>query len=185
MPRRDEVHRRERHEIQLQFHLTPDVVPLLHGNVIPLVHGEDQRASTLKCKTEHARILLADLLMRIDHVDDDMRMLDRLQRLRDADALDHIVDLRAAANPRGVDQEEIALVPPERHENAVSRGARLIARNHALLTEELDPGLFPRPRSRDRTSARIEQFLRVLRDGLAEAPRSRPRPGPAGSRGAR
>ncbi|HEY7700156.1 MAG TPA: helix-turn-helix domain-containing protein, partial [Vicinamibacteria bacterium] len=55
----------------------------------------------------------------------------------------------------------------------------------ALLTEELDPGLFPRPRSRERTGARIEQFLRVLRDGLAAAPRPRARAAPAKSRGAR
>jgi TetR/AcrR family transcriptional regulator len=38
----------------------------------------------------------------------------------------------------------------------------------ALLTEELDPGLFRQPRRRpERTRARIEQFLSVLRSALA------------------
>ncbi|MGH9369068.1 MAG: TetR/AcrR family transcriptional regulator [Thermoanaerobaculia bacterium] len=41
----------------------------------------------------------------------------------------------------------------------------------ALLSEELDPGLFPHPGAREKTRARVDQFLRVLRGGLAPSPR--------------
>jgi TetR/AcrR family transcriptional regulator len=38
----------------------------------------------------------------------------------------------------------------------------------ALLTEELDPGLFPHPRrSPEKTRARLEQFLKILRSALS------------------
>ena len=50
MARRDEMHRRVGHEIQLQGHLPANLVALLRGNVIPLVHGDDQRAPALKRK---------------------------------------------------------------------------------------------------------------------------------------
>jgi len=41
----------------------------------------------------------------------------------------------------------------------------------ALLTEELDPGLFRRPRRRpDQTRTRIEQFLLILKGALAPPP---------------
>jgi hypothetical protein len=45
----------------------------------------------------------------------------------------------------------------------------------ALLTEELDPGLFRRHGSRpERTGARIEQFLELLRSAVGQtAPRKR------------
>ena len=50
----------------------------------------------------------------------------------------------------------------------------------ALLTDELDPGLFRRARGRpERTRARIEQFLDILRGGL-EARGARQTEGPAG-----
>jgi AcrR family transcriptional regulator len=55
----------------------------------------------------------------------------------------------------------------------------------ALLTDELDPGLFRQSRGRpERTRARIEQFLRVLRSALAAPSGSRGRP-PAGASGRR
>lgn len=48
----------------------------------------------------------------------------------------------------------------------------------ALLTEELDPGLFRQPRGRpDRIRARQEQFLRVLESALAAPPKESPRRG--------
>ncbi len=44
----------------------------------------------------------------------------------------------------------------------------------ALLTEEFDPGLFPHPRrSPEKTQARLEQFLKILRSALS--PPQRPR----------
>jgi AcrR family transcriptional regulator len=53
----------------------------------------------------------------------------------------------------------------------------------ALLTEELDPGLFSRQgKNPERTAARIEQFLELLRSAV-ETPARRTRGGPRKSKG--
>ena len=53
--------------------------------------------------------------MRIQHQDDDMCFIDRLQRLGDAHTLNYVRDSRAAAHSRRVDQYELTAVPLERH----------------------------------------------------------------------
>ena len=65
-----------------------------------------------------------------------MRLIDRLQRLGDAGALDHILDLGAATHAGGIDEHEVAPVALEGHENAVARGAGLLAGDHALLAQQ-------------------------------------------------
>ena len=48
----------------------------------------------------------------------------------------------------------------------------------ALLTEELDPGLFSRQGNRaEKTAARIEQFIELLGGAIAAKAPARPRPG--------
>lgn len=74
--------------------------------------------------------------MGIDHEDDDVGGVDGLQGLGDARLLNHIRNLAATAHARGVDQGELAAVARERHEDAVARGARHLARDHPLLTDE-------------------------------------------------
>ena len=134
--RRDELHGCIGHEIELEFELTADVFALLVGDSVPFVDGDQQRPAALQCEPEHARILLADAVVGIDHEDDDMGGVDGLQGLGDARLLDHILDLAATAHARGVDQGELAPVARERHEYAVAGGARHLARDHALLTDE-------------------------------------------------
>ncbi len=68
----------------------------------------------------------------------------------------------------GIERREIrADVPPEM---IVSMVEWMVERfQDALLTEELDPGLFRRPGvSPERTQARIDQFLRLLRDAIGK-----------------
>ena len=50
----------------------------------------------------------------------------------------------------------------------------------ALLTEELDPGLFSRQGNRpEKTAARIAQFLELLRSAIATPEANAPRPAKA------
>ena len=103
--RGNEMHRRERHEIELQRELAANLVALVHGNAVPLVHGEEHGAAALQRETEHACVLLAHLFVRIEHENHDVRIFDGLQRLRDADALDDVFHFRATTHARGVDEQ--------------------------------------------------------------------------------
>ena len=82
------MQRREWHEIELQRQLSMNLLALLRRNPVPLVDGDDERAAALQRYTENARVLLRDRVMRIDHQDHHVRLIDRLQRLRDARPLD-------------------------------------------------------------------------------------------------
>ena len=82
------------------------------------------------------RVLLADVVVRVEHQDHDMRLGDRLQRLGDAGALDRVIDPGAAPHAGGIDEQEIAPVALKRHQDAVARGAGLIAGDHALLADQ-------------------------------------------------
>ena len=134
--RRHELYGCVGHEIELEFELTADVFALLVGDAVPFVDGDQQRPAALQRKPQHARILFADAVVGIDHEDDDMGGVDGLQGLGDARLLNHIRNLAATAHARGVDQGELAAVARERHEDAVACGARHLARDHPLLTDE-------------------------------------------------
>ena len=86
------MQRRERHEIELQRQLAADLLALLRRDAVPLVDRYQQHAAALERLTEHAGILLADVVVRIERHDDDMRLGNRLQRPGDTGALDRILD---------------------------------------------------------------------------------------------
>jgi len=65
-----------------------------------------------------------------------VRLIDRLQRLGDAGALDRVLDLRTAAHPGRVDEQKTTSVALERHQDAVAGSAWLLARDHALLAQQ-------------------------------------------------
>ena len=74
--------------------------------------------------------------MRVDDADHDVRRIDRLQRLDDAELLDRFFDARAASHAGGVDQRVAAAVALERHEHRIARRARLIERDQALFAQQ-------------------------------------------------
>ena len=75
-------------------------------------------AAALGDHAEEARILLRDRVVRIDDADHDVRRIDCLQRLDDAELLDRLLDARAAPHAGGIDQRVAAAVAFERHEDA-------------------------------------------------------------------
>src|SRR3546814_1466532 len=80
--------------------------------------------------------LLADIVLRIDDRDDHVRTLDRRQRLDDRELFPGFPDARLAADAGGVDQRVRPAVIFERHRNRITRGAREIRRQHALLAAQ-------------------------------------------------
>src|SRR5580704_5786897 len=51
--RRNEVQRRERHEIELESQLAVDGLPLVERNAVPLVYRDDERAAALERDAQH------------------------------------------------------------------------------------------------------------------------------------
>ncbi len=74
--------------------------------------------------------------MSIDHADDDVGGIDRLQRLDDAELLDRFFDARTASHAGGIDQCIRLAIALERHEHRIARGAGLIERDQALFAEQ-------------------------------------------------
>ena len=74
--------------------------------------------------------------MRVDDADHDVRGVDGLQRLDDAELLDRFLDARTAPHAGRVDQRVAAAVALERHVDRVARRARLVERDQALLAEQ-------------------------------------------------
>ena len=131
------MQRRKRHEIELQRQLAADLLALLRAAMPShLLTAIRMHAAALERLAEHARVLLADVVVRIEHHDHHVRLGDRLQGARDAGTLDRILDPRAAAHAGGVDEQEFAPVALERHQDAVARGAGLLAGDHALLADQ-------------------------------------------------
>jgi len=92
--------------------------------------------SAFERNAQHARILLGDRVVRIQHHDDDVRLIDGLQSLADTRLLYDSLDSRAAPHACRVDENEIAVVPAEGHQNAVACGAWLRARDDPFLPEK-------------------------------------------------
>ena len=130
------MQRRERGEVELERELTLDLRALLGEDPVPLVDRDDERPAALERESQHARVLLGDGVVRIEHQDHDVRLVDGLERLRDAHALDRILHPGAPPQPRGVDQQERPPIALEGHQDAVARGAGLLARDHPLLPEQ-------------------------------------------------
>ena len=71
------MHRREVEERQPQVEAGADLVALVHGNVVPLVDGDEQRAAALGDQAEQRRVLLRHGVVRVEHADHDVRGVDR------------------------------------------------------------------------------------------------------------
>src|SRR5688572_2165556 len=132
----DEVHGRKGQEIEPEVETRPDRFALIARDPVPLVDGDHQAPPLCGDEAEEARILLRHRFLRVEHADYDLRLVDRLQRLDDAVLLDRVVHARAAADARGVDQHVGLAIALERDIDAVTRRARLIEGDQALLAEQ-------------------------------------------------
>ncbi len=136
MARGDEMQRRKGYEVEFQGELALDLLALLRCDPVPFVDRDDERPPALERQSQHARVLLGDRVVRVEHQDDHVRLVDGLQRLGNAHALDEVLDPGATSHPGGVDQQELAPVAFEGHQNAVAGGAGLLVRDHALLSQQ-------------------------------------------------
>ena len=169
------MQRSEVRELQTLHDLLPDQVALLGGNVVPFIDREHQGPPLLDDRSQEARVLFADIVVRIHHDDDHMSGLDRLQRLDDAELLDRLLDARAAPQSGRVDQGVTLAVAFERHQHRISGGPGLIERHHAILAEQaVDQGALADVGTADDGHFDAGQLRAVLADRRSNR-RARPR----------
>ena len=153
-------------------------VAAILGQVVPLVDGYHQRPAGLEDEPGHVRVLVGDVLARVEHQDHHLRILDRLQGLDDRELLGRLVDLSAASQPGRVDQGVGAPGALEIDVDAVAGGAGLVEGDDPVFAEDgvdqrrlADVGT---PDHRDLRPARLHFRLRL------RPPRTAPEPAPAG-----
>ena len=136
------VQRRERdalgevEERQAPLQLVTDVLARIRAQSVPLVDNDDERAAPLQDQAEQAHVLLGDTLVGIEHRDDDLGLIDGLQRLDDTELLDRFVHARPASDAGRVDQCVLAIVLLERDRDAVPGRTRLIEDHETLLADD-------------------------------------------------
>src|SRR5690606_36250356 len=99
----DEMPLREAQEVQSAVELAAHALAPVGVGEIPFVHRDDERTAGLEHVAGDRRILVGDVLGRIEQQDADVGVLDRLQRLHRREFLDRLVDAAASAQAGGVD----------------------------------------------------------------------------------
>src|SRR5258706_14515318 len=124
----------EKSQLATEFAL--HVLALFGVEVIPLVDADDERATGFEDEAGDVRVLVADVLPRVEQENDHVRVLNRLERLDDRKLLDLFDDLAATANARGVDQRVRLAAALEIEVDRIARRAGLVERDHALFAEQ-------------------------------------------------
>src|SRR5689334_10536271 len=116
----------ERQEAELALELALDRRARLRIRGVPLVDCNDERTARFENVAPEMRILLGDSGLRVDEEHDDVRIVDRLQRLDHGKFLDALAHLSAAANARGVDDRVATLAALEVEVDCIARRAGLV-----------------------------------------------------------
>ncbi len=136
LERRNVVEAGEIEEGQLAPDVALDVVALLGGQAVPLVDRHHQRTPGFQDEAGQMRILLGNVLARVEHQHHHVGVLDRLQRLDDGEFLDRLEHFALAPHAGGVNQDVGLAVALELDIDRIARGARLVERDDALLTDQ-------------------------------------------------
>src|SRR3990167_2225335 len=122
-------------ENQASLQLLLNIGLFFRGHAVPLVDGNHQRTSGFENEADLMQILIHNAFTRVDDEDDDVGILDRLQRFDDGKLLYSFLDVLAAAHASGVDQRVRRAVTLIRNVDAVARGAGLVEHHDPFFTE--------------------------------------------------
>ena len=136
LQRRDIMEIREVEKLQFRFEIALDLIARVGLEPIPLVDCNDQGAPRLDDKPRNVRVLIRNILFCIKHKDNDVGIFDRLQRLDDREFLDRLEDLALAPQTSRVNQGVFLPASFEIDVDRVTRGTRLVKRDHSLFAEQ-------------------------------------------------
>ena len=106
------------------------------GDLVGLVERDHERAAGLLDHARDPRVLLGGTELGIDHEHHHVGASDLPDRHRHGDLLDLLVDLRLAADARGVDQRVVATADRERRVDGIHGRPRDVVDERALLAEQ-------------------------------------------------
>ena len=162
------MHLRERQEIELAVDIDLDLVALVRLQAIPFVHGHHQRAARFQDEAGDMRILLGNILLRVQHQHHHVGFGNRLQGLHHREFLDRFEYLAAAADAGRVDQRVLLAIALERNLDRIARRARHVESDHALFAQQgVDQGRLAHVRTADEgdldAAVGLFQLFRLIR----------------------
>ena len=123
-------------EWQLAVEFVSHMLAVIRTQAIPFVGHDDECPAPFEDEAEQADILVRYAFARVEHGDNNLGLLDRLQRLDDAEFLDGLVDPGPAPDAGGVDQHVFAVVAFEGHLDCVTRRTGLVIDDEPVLTQQ-------------------------------------------------
>ncbi len=127
---------RKREELQLAGDGALRHVALVAVHAVPFVHRHHHGPPALEDESGDVRVLVRDLPLGVQHEDRDVGPIDGLQGLHDRELLDAFENLPAASQSGGIDEDVASPLDRELHVDRIARGARLLERHDALLTDQ-------------------------------------------------
>ena len=126
---------REIEERQPALQVAAHRLALVGRQVVPFVDADRQGPAPLQHEPDQGDVLLGDTRPRIQQHEHGVCLLEGLQGLHDAEALDHLVHARLAANAGSVHQQVVPAVMAELHLDTVAGGPGLVGREQPVFTE--------------------------------------------------
>ena len=135
------MHPGKTEKIKLALDILLDLLAPILVDRIPLVHRHHQGTAGLDGKTCDMRVLVGDILTRIDHQHHHVAFLNGLQRLDYRKLLDGLEHFAASAQTRRIHQDVFPTIAGKRHLDGIPRGAWHVEGDDALLAEQgIDEG---------------------------------------------
>src|SRR5438552_9873147 len=133
---RDVMKARKREKFQLARDGTLGQVASVAVHAVPFVDRHHHRPPALQDEPGDVRVLVRDLALSIQNEDRNVGPIDGLQGLYDGELLDAFEYLPAASQSGRVDEDIAAALHLELHVDRIARGARLLERHDAFLTDQ-------------------------------------------------
>ena len=111
---------------------------------VPLAHADDQRAAFALDEIGDAKVLLLERLSRVHQQDHHLGEAHGVERVRNRELFEFLLDPGAAAQPGGVVDAKVPVVPSQIDRDGVAGDAGLGAGQQPLLAEQpVDQRRFP------------------------------------------
>ena len=123
-------------EPQLALESALDLLANVGVESVPLVYGHHQRPPGFTDESGNVGILLGNVLPRIEHQDNHLRVLDRLQCLDHRELLDGFEDSAAAAQAGGVNQRVFLAAALEIDFDGIARRSRLVESDDPVFAKQ-------------------------------------------------
>ena len=157
-------------EIQFAVDITFHLLAPLFADAVPFVDGNHQGTACFQSETCNRRILIGDILLRVQHQNSDVCRFNRLHRFDNGELFHCFVHFAATAHACGIDDGKRFAFALEIDMDTVARRTCHIEGNHTLFAENgVNQRRFADVRTTDNGKNRMFRlflFLFRLREGF-------------------